>query len=142
MHMAEVAVDDMRLVVEGMLFVEREELLGDIDIGVVLGRDCRQQIHSAVEMLVEDGAGQVVAMLRVAIQKEPAAELVLRLVDRDIRAGHVGVADEQRRRRQSGKPAANNMRLHTPLQFAPAKSAPVVAPQRKRQMHLAPKLYH
>ena len=76
-------------------------------------------------------------MLRVAIQKEPAAELVLRLIDRDVRAGHVGVADEQRRRRQSRKPAANNMRLHPPS----VRTREVRACRRlptKRQMHLAP----
>src|ERR1700677_269713 len=118
-YRTEVAVDNVRLVVERMLLIEREELLCDIDVWVAKGGDRPEQIQRAAELLVEDGAGQVVAMLRVAIQKEPAAELVLRLIDRDVRAGHVRVADEQRRRRQSGKPAANNMRLHPPLQSAP-----------------------
>src|ERR1700722_4887934 len=128
MHPAEVAVDNVRLVVERMLVIEREELLRDIDVRVALGGDRPEQIQSAAELFVEDGAGQVVAMLRVAIQEEPAAKLLLRLIDRDVRAGHVRVPDEQRGRRQSGKPAANNMRLHPPLQSAPAKSAPVVSP--------------
>src|SRR3984957_13372689 len=104
----------MRLVVERMLVIESEELLRNIDVGKALGGDRAQQVQSAAELLVEDGAGQVVSMFRVAIQKEPAAELVLRLIDRDVRAEHVGVADEQRRRRQSRKSAANNMRLHPP----------------------------
>src|ERR1700722_8146965 len=101
MHAAKAAIDDMRLVVERMLVIESEELLRNIDVGVALGGDGPEQVQSAAELLVEDGAGQVVALLRVAIQKEPAAELVLRLIDRDVRAEHVRDADEQRRRHKS-----------------------------------------
>ena len=128
MYAAKAAVDDMRSVVERVLLIESEELLRNTDVGIILGRDRPEQVQSAAEFFVEDGAGQVVSVLRVAVQKEPAAELVRGLIDRDVRAGHVGVADEQRRRRQSCKSAANNMRLHPPLPSAPAKSPPVVAP--------------
>src|ERR1700729_2617966 len=138
MHAAKVAIDDMRPVVERVLLIESEELLCKIDVGIILGGDRPEQVQSAAELLVEDGARQVVSMLRVAVQKEPAAELVLRLIDRDVRAEHVGVADEQRRCRQSCKPAANNMRLHPPLLSAPAKSAPVVGLSSSAK-HLAPK---
>ena len=37
MHGAEVAIDDMRLVDKRVLFIESEELLGNIDIGVAYG---------------------------------------------------------------------------------------------------------
>src|SRR4029077_7784417 len=132
MHAAKAAIDHMRLVGERMLVIESEELLRNIDVGVALGGDRPEQVQSAAELLVEDGARQVVSMLRVAVQKEPAAELVLRLIDRDVRAEHVGVADEQRRRRQSRKSAANNMRLHPPLRPHP-RSPRQSAPRLKRQ---------
>ena len=112
MHTAEVAVDDMCLVVEWVLLIESEELLRNTDIRIPLSGDLCEQIQSAAEVLVEDGARQVVSMLRIAIQKETAAKLLLHLVDRDVRTGHISVPDQQSRRRQSGKPAANNMRLH------------------------------
>src|ERR1700733_10363161 len=114
MDAAKAAIDDMRLVVERVLLIESEELLCNIDGGVALGGDRPEQIQSAAELLVEDGAGQDVSMRRVAIQKEPAGEVVLRLIDRNARAERVGFADDQLARRQSSKPAANNMRLHPP----------------------------
>src|ERR1700722_3168780 len=134
MPAAEVTIDDMRLVVERVLVVERKKLVSNIDVGVVSRGDRLQQIHSAVEMLVEDGAGQVVSMLRIAIQKEAAAELVVCFVDRDVGTGHASVPDQQRRRRQSGKSAANNMRLHRSLpserQRTTRLPSPVQAPTR------------
>ena len=66
-------------------------------------------------------------MLRIAIQKEPAAQLVLCLIDRDIAARRFDIPDQQRRRRQPGKPAANYMSFHQPLPSAPANPAPAVA---------------
>src|ERR1700722_9719674 len=133
MHRPEVAVDDVRLVVERVLAIKSEELLRDIDVWVAKGGDRPEEIQSAAELLVEDGAGQIVATLRVAIQEEPAAEFVLRLIDRDVRPGHVRVPDEQRRRRQSGKPAANNMRLHPPLPSAARTPRLPPPPRRKRR---------
>src|SRR5580700_3395220 len=134
MHRPEVAVDDVRLVVERVLAIKSEELLRDIDVWVAQSGDRREQVQSAAELLVEDGAGQVVTVLRVAIQKEPAAKLLFRLIDRDVRPGHVRVPDEQRCRSQSGKPAANDMRLHPPLPSA-ARTPPAAAPQAKAPMH-------
>ena len=112
MHGAEVAIDDVRLVIERVLPIEGEELLFDGNFGVVFSGDRREQIESAAEFFVKDGAGQVVAALGAPVQKEPAAQVLIRLVDRDVMAGHPCVPDEQRRGRQSAKPAANDMRLH------------------------------
>ena len=47
----------------------------------------REQIQSAAEFLVEDRARQVVAAFRIASQKEPAAKLLVCLVNRDVRTG-------------------------------------------------------
>ena len=115
MHAIEVAIDDMCQVVERVFSIESEKFLGDIDLRIALSGDRLQQVQRAAEFLVKDGAGHVVSMLRVAIQKEAAAELVVRLIDRDVAARCLDVPDKQRRRRQSSKPAANNMRLHPPL---------------------------
>src|SRR6516162_4449382 len=115
MHGAEVAIDDMRLVVERVLPVESEELLFDGNVGVRFGGDRREQVESAAKFLVEDGPRQVVAALRAAGQKEAAAQFIIRLVDRDVLTRHACVADEQRRSGQSTKSAANDMRLHTRL---------------------------
>src|SRR6185437_13110278 len=115
MHAAEAAIDDMRLVDERVLLIEGEELLRDIDIGVILGGDLCEQVQSAAIFLVEDGAWQVVSVRRVTIQKKPAAQLVLGLVDRDVWARNVGVPVKQRRRRETAEPAADDMRLHVPL---------------------------
>src|ERR1700722_2788073 len=133
MPAAEVTIDDVRLVIERVFFVERKKLVSNIDVGVVSRGDRLQQIHSAVEMLVEDGAGQVVSTLRIAIQKEAAAELVVRFVDRDVGTRYASVPDEQGRRRQSGKSTADHMRLHPPLPSATANSALAVARQLERQ---------
>ena len=77
----------MRLIDERTLFIESEELLTKGNVRVGLGGDRREQIQSAAEFFVEDGAGQVVAALRIAIQKESASQLLIRLVDRDVLAG-------------------------------------------------------
>ena len=114
MHGAQGAVDDMHLVDERMLLIESEELLFDGNVGVRFGGDRREQVKSAAEFLVKHGAGQVVAARGASVQEEPAAELVVRLVDRNVLARHVSVPDEQRGRRQSTEPAANDMRLHPP----------------------------
>ena len=100
------------MIVEWVGIVESEELILDGNLRVGQGRDRREQVESAAEFLVEDGAGQIVAARRAPLEEEAAAELAIRLVDRDVLAGHFSVPDEQRRRRQSAKPAANDMRLH------------------------------
>ena len=112
MHDAEVAIDDVRFVVEGVVIVESEELIPDGFLGIGFGGDVREQVESAAELLVKDGAGQVVPARRVAAQKEPAAEALIRFVDRDVLAGRVSVPDKIRGGRKSAKPAANDMRLH------------------------------
>jgi hypothetical protein len=94
MDAAKVAIDDMSLVDERVFFIESEELLCDIDIGVGLSGDLSEQIQSAAELLIEDRSRQVVAAFRIASQKEPAAKLLIRLVNRNVRTGHVSVPDE------------------------------------------------
>ncbi len=143
MHAGWAAIDNVRLGDERVLLIESQELLRDIDIGVLLRADLSEQIHSAAKFLVEDGARKVVSALRIAIQKESAAELVLRLIDRDVRTRRVDVPDEQRRRRQSGHPAANDMRLHLPLPRArarPRQTAPVAALKTRRPRNRIPPL--
>ena len=98
-HGAQIAIDDMCLVHERVLFIESEELLFDGNVGVGFGGNIREQVESAAEFLVEDRPGKVVAALRTAAQKEAAAQLFIRLVDRDVLARYAGVPDEQRRRR-------------------------------------------
>ena len=124
MHDVEVAIDDVRFVVEGVVIVESEELIPDGCLGIGLGGDIREQVESAAEFLVKDGAGQVVAARRAAIQEEPAAEPLIRLVDRDILAGHIGVADEKRGRGQTAKSAANDMGLHLFLPWSRCLGGP------------------
>ena len=115
MHDFQIAVDDMRFVVERVVIVEREELILDGNLRIVCGGNGREQVEGAAEFLVEDRAGQVVAARRTAGEKEPAAQLPVRFVDRDVLTGRVSVPDKICRRRQSAKPAANDMRLHLGL---------------------------
>ena len=112
MHDVSVAIEDMRPIVVGFVVIESEELLLDGDLGIRRARDRREQVESAAKLLVKNGAGQIVAGRRAAIEKEPAAKALIRFVDRDVLARNVGVPDEQGRRRQPAKPAANNVRLH------------------------------
>ena len=53
---------------------EGEEFLSDGNRGLARGGDRLEQIERAAEFLVKDGAGQVVAALRTAAEKEPAAQ--------------------------------------------------------------------
>src|SRR5437016_975809 len=128
MHGAKIAIDDMRLVVERVLSVESEELISYGNLGVDFGGNRREQVESAAEFLVKDRAGQVVAALRTAAQKEPAAYPIIRLIDCDVLAGHVSVPDEKRGRRQSAEPAANDMRLHCLLPRPPVWEYPNPSP--------------
>jgi hypothetical protein len=92
MHDIAVAIEDMRPIVVRVPVIEREELVFDGNLGVGRGRDRREQVERGAEFLVEDGAGQVVAVRRISIDKEPAAELVIRLVDRDVLPERPGVS--------------------------------------------------
>src|SRR4029077_9128324 len=80
--------------------------------GIAGGGDRLEQFERAAKFLVEDGARQVVAARRAAAEKEPTAQQLFRFVDRDVRPGHPRVADRKRGRRQSAKPATDDMRLH------------------------------
>ena len=111
-HDLAIAIDDVRPVIERVALIEGEEFILDGDRRIACGGDRRKQVERAAEFLVEDGAGQVVAALRASVQKESAAQLFIRLVDRDVLTGHLSIADEQCGRRQSAKPAADDMRLH------------------------------
>src|SRR5208337_3893751 len=91
---------------------------------IAYGGDRRKQVESAAEFLVKDGSGQIVAARRAAAQKEPAAHPIIRLVDRDVLAGHPRVPDEIRGRRQSAKAATDDMRLHPPPPWTPSSGGP------------------
>src|SRR5690348_12398923 len=112
MHDAAVAIEDVRPVLVRLARVEGEEVLRRGDGGIACGGDRLEQIERAAEFLVEDRAGQVVAALRAAAEKEPAAQPLVRLVDRDVRPGHPRVPDEKRGRGQSAKPATDDVRFH------------------------------
>src|SRR5437764_1182763 len=94
--------------------IEGEEILRDGNRGIACGWDRLEQIERAAEFLVEHGARQVVAALRAAAEKESTAQPLVRLIDRDIRPGHLRVADEKGGRCQSPKAAADDVRLHLP----------------------------
>src|SRR5438477_8509269 len=94
--------------------IEGEEILRDGNRGIACGWDRLEQIERAAEFLVEHGARQVVAALRAAAEKESTAQPLVRLIDRDIRPGHLRVADEEGGRCQSPKAAADDVRLHLP----------------------------
>jgi hypothetical protein len=113
-HDAAVAIDDVRPVAKRVARIEGEEFFFDRNRRIARRRDRLQQVERAAEFVVEDGTRQVVAGLRIAAQKEPAAHPLIRLVDRDVLAGHSRVADEIRGRRQPAKPATDDMRLHQP----------------------------
>ena len=115
MNDAAVAIDDVRPVVVRLGCIEGEEVVRDRNRGIACGGDRLEQIERAAVFLVEDGARQVVAALRAAAEKEPAAQHLAGIVDCDVRPGHPGVADEKRRRRQSAKSATDDMRLHRPF---------------------------
>src|SRR5262245_11988684 len=112
MHDPAVAIEDVRLVMVGLARIEAEEFVRDGNRGIACGGDRLEQLEGAAKFLVEHGAGQVVATLRVAAEKEPTAHPLVRLVDRDVVAGHPRVPDEQRGRRQSAKSSTNDMRPH------------------------------
>src|SRR5690242_11553002 len=96
-HNGAVAVDDVRPVEERVALIEGEEFVLDGNTRRAEGRNLGHQRERAAELRVKDRARQVVAASRGSGQKEPTAELVLRLIDCDVRAGHVRVADEKRR---------------------------------------------
>src|SRR5438105_13733855 len=77
--------------------IEGEEILRDGNRGIACGGDRLEQIERAAEFLVKHGARQVVAALRAAAEKESTAQPLVRLIDRDIRPGHLRVADEKGR---------------------------------------------
>src|SRR5262245_20984154 len=112
MHDAAVAIEDVRFVLVRLAGIEGEEVLGDGNGGIAGGGDQLEQVERAAEFLVEDGARQVVAALRTAAEKEPAAQQLVRLVDRDVDPGQAGVPDEKRGGRQSAEPATDDVRPH------------------------------
>ena len=121
MYDAAVAIEDVRPVMVRLAGVEGEEFLRDGNRGIACGGDRLEQIERAAEFLVKDGARQVVAALRAAAEKEPAAQPLVRLVDRDVRPGHPRVPDEKGGRRQSAKSATDDMRPHRPSPFTPRR---------------------
>src|SRR5262249_54004928 len=118
-HDAAVAIEDVRLVLVRLPRIEGEEILRDGNRGIACRGNRLEQIERAAEFLVKDGARQIVAALRAAAEKEPAAQLLVRLIDRDIRPRHPRVADEKRGRRQSAKSATDDMRCHRTSPWAP-----------------------
>src|SRR5437763_16955700 len=94
--------------------IEGEEILGDGNRGIACGGDRLEQMERAAEFRVKHGARQVVAALRAAAEKESTAQPLVRLIGRDIRPGHLRVADEKGSRGQAPTAGAGDMRLHLP----------------------------
>src|SRR5215831_2923111 len=120
-HDVAVAVDEARPVVERVASTEGEEFFFDGNSWIACRRDRIKRVECAAELIVKDRTRQVVAALRTAAQKEPAPHPLIRLVDRDVLAGHSCVPDETCGRRESAKPAPDNVRLHLPPPEAPGK---------------------
>src|SRR5262249_28771793 len=112
MHDATVAIEDVHPVIVRLANIKREEFLRDGNRGIACGGNRLEQFERAAEFLVEHRARQVVATLRAAAEKEPAAHLLVRLVDRDVLAGHPRVPDEKRGGRQSAKSSTDDVRPH------------------------------
>src|SRR5215831_20440989 len=112
MHGAAVAIEDVRPVLVRLARIEGKEFVCDGNRGIACRGDRLEQLEGAAKFLVEHGARQVVATLRAAAEKKPAAQLLVRLVDRDVLAGHLRVPDEQRGRRKSAKSSTNDMCPH------------------------------
>ena len=66
-----------------------------------------------------------------AAEKEPAAHLLVGLVDRDVLAGHSRVPDEKRGRRQSAKSSTNDVRPH---RLSPPNSAAALETDHPHQL--------
>jgi hypothetical protein len=111
-HDAAVAIEDVSLVLVRLARIEGEEILRDGNRGIACRGNRLEQVERAAEFLVKDGAREVVAIPRAAAEIEPAAQLLVRLIDCDIRPRHPRVADEQRGRRQSAKSTTDDMRCH------------------------------
>src|SRR5690348_11446541 len=96
MNDAAVAIEDVRLVMVRLACIEGEEFVRDGNSGIACGGNRLEQFECATEFLVEHRAGQVVTAVRAAAEKEPTAQQLVRLIDRDVLAGHPCVPDEQR----------------------------------------------
>ena len=70
------------------------ETLGSAAVGIDESKSKAQR-----NSLSKTEPGKLYPLCRIAIEKEPAAELLVRLVNRDVVAEHAGVSDEQRSRR-------------------------------------------
>src|SRR5215831_12078172 len=114
-----IAIDDVRQVPERVARIEGEEFIFDGNSRIACGGDRRKQVECTTEFLVEDGTRHIVAGLRTAAQKQPATQPLFRLVDRDVLAGKPRVPDEISGRRQSAKPATDNMRFHRLVPWTP-----------------------
>jgi hypothetical protein len=112
MYDAAIPIENVGPVMVPLARIKSEEVFRHGNGGVACRGDRLEQIERAAEFLVKDGAGQVVAALRAAAEKESTAQPLVGLVNRDIGPGHPGVADEKCSRRQSAKPATDDMRLH------------------------------
>ena len=111
-HDLAVAIDDVREVMELVRLVEGEELVLDRN-GWIAGRWNRPpagRMCSGTRCRRRNRAGcSRSSRCRPGRSRRPSA---LRLVDRDVRAGHACVPDEIRGCRQSAESAADDMRLH------------------------------
>jgi hypothetical protein len=133
MHDAAVAIEDVRPVMVRLAGIEREEFLGDGNRGIACGGNRPEQFKRAAEFLVEYRARQVVASLRTAAEKEPAAQLLVRLIDSDVLAGYPRVPDEKRARRQSAKSSTDDVRLRRPSPRTPRRNAVFASSSLSRQ---------
>src|SRR5262249_50022052 len=113
-HDVAVMIDNMRSVTERMARIEGEEFVFDGNGRIVSRGNRLKQFECTGEFRVKDGTGHAVAALRTAGQKEPTTHPLISLLDRNVLAGHPRVPDEIRSRRQSAKPATDDMRPHQP----------------------------
>src|SRR5262249_40855086 len=115
-----VAIDDVTPVTERVARIEGEEFVFDGDGRIACRGDSRKQVEGATEFRVKYGAArQDGAGFRAAAERERATHPLIRLVDRDVLASPPRVADAIRGRRQSAKPATDDMRLHRPPPWTP-----------------------
>src|SRR5215469_14596558 len=114
MHDVAVPIEDVRLFLVRLACIEGEKFIRDGNSGISRGGDRLEQLEGAAKFFVEHGARKVVATLGAAAEKKPTSQLLVRLVDCDVLAGHPSVPDEQCGRRQSAKSSTNDMRPHGP----------------------------
>src|SRR5579872_5082360 len=138
MHDPAVAIENVRSVLIRLALIEGEEVVRDGNCGIARRGNRVEQIEGTAKFLVKDGPRQVVAARRIAIEEETTANEFVRLVDRDVRPGHLRVANEKRGGRQPAKSATDDMRLHRSPPSLPVGEQEVVLPSSSLRGRLGP----